>query len=91
VITPPVQTKNAVWEPIKSALVSFFFSTWSVLVVVLGFAMAANQTDTFQHTLQFYQSHWWPLLLGLIVNPAPFYRARQGLIAARTSNSASNN
>ena len=77
--------QSTFWEPIKSGLFSLTLSIWPVFVVVLGFAISEGQVDTFQHTLAYYQSHWWPILIGLIVNPAPIYRASQGLAKAKSS------
>lgn len=70
-------------SPWRSALVSVGFVVWTMAATVLGFAIVDHATDSLPLLGAWLSSHWLVLLIGLIVNPAPFYRARQAIINAQ--------
>lgn len=82
-VTPPVPP---IQSPTRSALVSISFTVWTLLVVVFTFAAADGMLDTFQHFVAWFGTHWWAMLVSLIINPAPIYRAQQAIINAQKGN-----
>jgi hypothetical protein len=74
-----VSTQN----PWRSALVSWGFTAWTITATVLAFAAADNALTPFATFLAWLAVHWWAMLAGLIINPAPIYRARQSILNAQ--------
>lgn len=70
-------------SPLRSACVSLGFAAWTICAVVLAFAAADGAISTPGMFFGWLGLHWWPVLVGLIVNPGPIYRARQALLNAQ--------
>lgn len=70
-------------NPWRSALVSIGFTAWTIAATVLGFAVVDGAVGSPGTFLAWLGSHWWATVVGLILNPAPIYRARQAILNAQ--------
>jgi hypothetical protein len=76
-------------SPLRSFAVSLGFTAYTLLVVIFTFAAADDAIGTFPAFLAWFGTHWWAMLVSLIVNPAPIYRARQAVLNGRNGNGVS--
>lgn len=74
---------SLVQSPTRSALVSLGFTLWTIAAVVLSFAVADDATRSWVAFSGWFSTHYVTILIGLIINPAPFYRARQAILNAQ--------
>jgi len=76
-------TPQAPQNPWRSALVSAGFTAWTIVAMVFSFALADSAMASPQAFLAWASTHWWTVLVGLIINPAPYYRAQQAITNAQ--------
>ena len=69
-------------KPVAAALISLGFTGWTILVVMFGFAATDNALGSFPIFLGWLGSHWWAMLVSLVLNPGPIFRARQSITNA---------
>lgn len=70
-------------NPWQSALVSSAFALWTAAATVLGFAVVDHATDSLPILWAWFSTHWLIVIVSLIINPAPWYRARQAILNAQ--------
>ncbi len=74
-------------EPLKSFVVSSAFGMQSVFVAIIASGFVDGQCSTPQAALQYLGSHWWAGAVGVFFGVGPYYRARQGAVAATQAQS----
>lgn len=74
---------STVQSPARSVIVSLGFTVWTISAMVLAFAAADGQGSSLSAFSTWLHTHWWTTLVGLILNPAPIYRARQAILNAQ--------
>lgn len=73
-------------SPTRSFIVSIFFSAYIVLATVLNLGITMGQFHTPSQAMAWLSAQWFPTLVSLIANPAPFYRFQQSLTRIRQEN-----
>lgn len=73
-------------SPLRSFVVSMAFTAYTLLLAVFTFAAADDALATLATFTAWFSTHWWAMLVSLIVNPAPIYRARQAVRNGKASN-----
>jgi hypothetical protein len=68
-------------KPISEALLSLQFTVWPLAAVLFSLAASDNAISSPLVFLDWLGSHWFAVLAGLVVNPGPYYRARQAVLA----------
>lgn len=73
---------SGIREPVQSFVVSTGMGLWTATTTAVGVGWIYGHCNTFPDTLTYLGTTWWFIVLAAVFGIGPFYRAKQGAVAA---------